>query len=91
MAILFSLSGLAVAAEQANQSCLTPDGQPQTTMQEMPDGTFAQQVMCCCQTFLKTMCCNYQSACLGLVKGCVCELNAPEIEHPNNAATTVKS
>ena len=83
--------GLAVSAEPANQSCMTSEGKPQTRMQSMPDGTVAQQVMCCCQNVMGQMCCNYQTACLGLVKGCICQMNSPESEPANAAATTIKS
>lgn len=89
---VFALSNcLAISAEPINQTCMSSIGQPQTKMQEMPDGTLVQQVMCCCQNATGNQCCNFQSACLGLVKGCICMMNSLDSEPDNSSATSVKS
>lgn len=40
-----------------------------------PQPTQAQagQVLCCCNTYLGGQCCNFQTSCLGLVRGCICK------------------
>jgi hypothetical protein len=84
-------SGFSHSTELKTQSCLPANEQSQTRLMQMADGTLAQQVMCCCKTFTGPMCCNFQASCLGLVKGCVCDIqNQPDSETDGNPGISVK-
>lgn len=63
-------------AENKNITCLT-----EKELATLQDQKVANSVLCCCKTFTGQMCCNYQASCLGLVRGCVCDLqNIPDSE-----------
>lgn len=84
-------SGFSYSTELKTQSCLPANEQSQTRLMQMADGTLAQQVMCCCKAVGGSMCCNFQSSCLGLVTGCICALqNQPDTENEGNPGTSVK-
>lgn len=85
-------SGFSNSSELTNQSCLSVSEQSQTRLMPMADGTLAQQVMCCCNTYpTGQMCCNFQARCNGLVRGCVCDVqNQPDSEIENNPGSSIK-
>lgn len=65
-------------AENKNTTCLT-----ERELATLQDQKVANSVLCCCKTYTGQMCCNYQASCVGLVRGCVCDLgNSPSGDSP---------
>ena len=91
MLIMLFTSGIALASDERAQTCLSPESLI-TNSEQTSDKRIAQQVMCCCRTLLSPMCCNFQTSCLGLVKGCICELeNKPSLDFQLNESSSIRS
>ena len=83
VSLLFSFS---LFAEEPNK-CLSPDNPKYKSVFTEYSNTSTGNLMvkhdevfdvlCCCNTSMG-QCCNYQSACLGLVRGCICDLSNTE-------------